>query len=175
MTAYRKRRFGRVRKLSSGRYRARYEGPDGMDHPAPTTFGSRGEAERFLSMVESDIASGRWLTPAAGRITVREWGDRWYRASLNGWKPKTRNTYHSVLQRLIYPHLGRVTLAALRPITIASWVGKLGERLGPSPGAAGVPAAGADPVLGRRQRADPRLALPPGTPSAPARPRNRTS
>ncbi len=27
-----KRRFGRVRKLPSGRYQARYRGPDGLDH-----------------------------------------------------------------------------------------------------------------------------------------------
>ncbi len=33
-----KRHFGRIRKLPSGRYQARYPGPDGVDRPAPHTF-----------------------------------------------------------------------------------------------------------------------------------------
>ncbi|MDQ0842796.1 hypothetical protein QFZ68_002476 [Streptomyces sp. V1I6] len=32
-----KRSFGRVRKLPSGRYQARYLAPDGIDRPAPHT------------------------------------------------------------------------------------------------------------------------------------------
>ena len=35
-----KRRFGRVRELPSGRWQARYKGPDGIDRPAPRTFDS---------------------------------------------------------------------------------------------------------------------------------------
>jgi hypothetical protein len=33
-----KRRFGRLRELPSGRWQARYKGPDGIDRPAPHTF-----------------------------------------------------------------------------------------------------------------------------------------
>jgi integrase len=126
-----KRRFGRVRKLPSGRYQARYRGPDGQDHPAPYTFGSAKEADRFLSMVEADITTGRWIAPAAGRTTVGEWAEQWFSAA-SGWKPKTRNTYRSVLDRLILAHLGGMPLAALRPIVVANWVGKLSDRLSPS-------------------------------------------
>ena len=36
-----KRRFGRVRRLPSGHYQARYAGPDGIDRPAPQTFRPR--------------------------------------------------------------------------------------------------------------------------------------
>ena len=42
-----KRRFGRVRRLPSGRFQARYRGPDGVDHPAPTTFGTKTDAEKW--------------------------------------------------------------------------------------------------------------------------------
>jgi len=34
------RRFGNVRKLQSGRWQARYQGPDGLMRSAPETFGS---------------------------------------------------------------------------------------------------------------------------------------
>jgi hypothetical protein len=33
-----KRRFGRVRQLPSGRWQARYLGPDGIDRPADRTL-----------------------------------------------------------------------------------------------------------------------------------------
>src|ERR1039458_5356234 len=45
----RKRRFGRVRQLASGRWQARYQGPDGLDRPAPETFASKtDELYRYL-------------------------------------------------------------------------------------------------------------------------------
>lgn len=37
-------RFGRVRKLPSGRWQARYHGPDGVDRPAPATFATLTDA-----------------------------------------------------------------------------------------------------------------------------------
>lgn len=44
--AGKRRTFGRVRKLPSGRYQARYLGPDGLLRPAPRTFERRREAEQ---------------------------------------------------------------------------------------------------------------------------------
>ena len=50
-----KRRFGRVRRLPSGRYQVRYRGPDGIDRPAPETFRTKGDAEVWLTMKEAVI------------------------------------------------------------------------------------------------------------------------
>ncbi|MBG6068168.1 tyrosine-type recombinase/integrase [Micromonospora ureilytica] len=130
--APRKRRFGRIRKLPSGRYQVRYLGPDGLDHPAPSTFRSKAESERFLSIVEADIAQGRWIAPSAGRTTIGEWAELWFSAAESGWKPKTVHTYRSVLDRLIVPHLGRTQLSMLRPIAVSKWVGKLSQTLSAS-------------------------------------------
>lgn len=44
-----KRRFGNVRRLRSGRFQARWEGPDGYSHKAPATFAGRAEAEAWLT------------------------------------------------------------------------------------------------------------------------------
>jgi hypothetical protein len=63
-----RRRFGRVRQLTSGRWQARYPGPDGQLRTAPTTFGRRGEAERFLSEIETDISRGDWFDPLAAAM-----------------------------------------------------------------------------------------------------------
>ena len=38
------RRFGNIRKRSSGRWQARYIGPDGLEHTAPNTFATDREA-----------------------------------------------------------------------------------------------------------------------------------
>ena len=81
MTATEKRDFGNVRKLPSGNWQARYRGPDGRDHRAPTTFVRRGHAERWLLRERDAISEGRWVTPErrqeAARApelpTVAEW------------------------------------------------------------------------------------------------------
>lgn len=127
-----KRRFGRVRKLPSGRYQARYRGPDGQDHPAPTTFASKREAERFLSLAEADVAQGRWLMPDAAQLTVGQWCEQWFGPASTTWKVKTLQTYRSVLDRLILPRLGDAQLATLRPITVSRWVADLVNNLSPS-------------------------------------------
>ena len=54
------RPFGSMRLLPSGRFQVRYYGPDGLRHTAPMTFGTRIEARRWLSMMEADLARGRW-------------------------------------------------------------------------------------------------------------------
>ena len=40
-----KRVFGEISRLPSGRFRARYTGPDGNRHSAPVTFVARIDAE----------------------------------------------------------------------------------------------------------------------------------
>jgi len=45
-----KRGFGQITRLLSGRYRARYTGPDTKLHNAPTTFDSKLEAEALLTV-----------------------------------------------------------------------------------------------------------------------------
>jgi len=132
MASGKKRRFGRVRQLPSGRWQARYRGPDGRDHPAPTTFASRRLAERFLSLVEADITQGRWIAPEASKITVGEWAEQWFAASTATLKPKTRHTYRSLLTRLILPRFGNVALSAVVPMTVAQWVADLAAKVGPS-------------------------------------------
>jgi hypothetical protein len=44
MAAPRTRHFGNIRKRSSGRYQARYRGPDGRLRSAPYTFERRSDA-----------------------------------------------------------------------------------------------------------------------------------
>ena len=72
----RRRQFGSVRKLSSGRWQARYEIEGGRSVTAPSSFATKAEAARWLSTVESDRAKGGWVDPLAGRIALDSyaWG-----------------------------------------------------------------------------------------------------
>lgn len=127
-----KRRFGRIRQLSSGRWQARYRGPDGRDRAAPRTYATEREAQQFLSIVEGDIARDRWVLPVVQRTTVAQWTEQWWVSAHRSWKPKTRDSYRSLLDRTILPVFGPMPLTSLRPIQVARWVGELSDRLSAS-------------------------------------------
>lgn len=59
-----KRSFGTKNKLPSGRYRARYTGPDGARHSAPHTFETQEAAEAWLASEWKLIEWGHWTSPA---------------------------------------------------------------------------------------------------------------
>lgn len=88
----RRRTFGNVRKLPSGRYQARYLDPSGHRHRAPRTFATLGDANRWLSATEAAIARGAWIDPRAGTITFREYADGWLE-SRPGLRPRTVELY----------------------------------------------------------------------------------
>ena len=69
-----RRRFGYVRKLPSGRYQASFIGPSGLRQTAPGTFRTTTNADRWLSAAEADILRGAWLSgqDAEREATVRE-------------------------------------------------------------------------------------------------------
>lgn len=127
-----KRRFGRVRKLPSGRYQARYLGPDGLDRPAPNTFPTKRDAEQWLTVAESDILRGKWVDPRAGGYTVREWSEKWFDAARAHLKIKTQANYRTLLDLRIYPTFGDLRLSAVRPIMVGEWVAQLSAKLSPS-------------------------------------------
>ncbi|WP_103535965.1 site-specific integrase [Streptomyces sp. SM11] len=120
-----RRNFGRIRKLPSGRFQARYPGPDGVLRPADRTFATTTDAGRWLDKKRIEIEEGRWLDPAEGQTTVRDWSARWLAAVSPQLKHKTQATYRSLINSLINPALGDRELSSLRPITIAEWVGSM--------------------------------------------------
>jgi len=65
------RRFGNVRRLPSGRYQASYLRLDGLRKYAPETFERKGDAERFLALVETQLGSGDWSNPARAKGKAR--------------------------------------------------------------------------------------------------------
>jgi hypothetical protein len=61
--AARRRRFGRVRKLPSGKYQASFVGPNGKRQNAPDTFLSKTDAGH-CPKVSGLMRSGVWFSTA---------------------------------------------------------------------------------------------------------------
>jgi len=87
-----KRRFGRVRKLPSGRWQVRYKGPDGLDRPAPRTFPTKRDAEVWLTKTEADMLADDWLDPDLGRVVFGDYASAWI-DERPGLRPKTVQLY----------------------------------------------------------------------------------
>lgn len=60
MASTRRRRFGNVELLKSGKYRALYRGPDGKRHRAPHTFYDEGDAIAWLRDEQRLIEFDEW-------------------------------------------------------------------------------------------------------------------
>ncbi|MFU8876351.1 tyrosine-type recombinase/integrase [Micromonospora sp. SL4-19] len=119
-----KRRFGRIRKLPSGRFQARYLGPDGIDRPAPHTFARKADADRWLAAVEADIIKGTWHDPNRGRIALGEYATTWidHRPNL---RPRTVALYRWLYRKYIEPTLSAVLLSDLTPGRVRAWYAEL--------------------------------------------------
>ena len=115
-----KRRFGRVRELPSGRWQARYKGPDGIDRPAPHTFDSKTSAERWLTLTEADVIQGSWVNPDAGRVLFGNYAADWIEER-PGLRPKTTELYRYLLRRHLSPTFEARPLAEIREAHVRRW------------------------------------------------------
>ena len=115
-----RRRFGRVRKLPSGRYQARYRGPDGIDRPAPTTFATKTAAERWLVKTEAEIHDDAWTDPDLGRALFREYAHAWI-GERAGLRPNTVQVYRYVLSKHLLPSFGNRLIADIKEAHVRHW------------------------------------------------------
>ena len=128
-----RRLTGAIRKLPSGRYQARVRAPDGSMHPAPTTFATKADADRWLAGAVTDQATGTWIDPRVGEVPFRQFAQEWLRGKA-ALAPKTLELYSYLLDRLILPALGDVPLGEITPARVRAWRAELlrAGRPGPS-------------------------------------------
>jgi integrase len=120
-----RRRFGRLRHLPSGRWQAAYVGPDLKLHSAPSTFASDVAAESWLATERRKIDLGTWgSVERSDGITLREYAQKWIEQ--RALRPRTRQHYEGMLQRLILPELGDAVMVTMTPATIRQWHTQLG-------------------------------------------------
>lgn len=71
------RSFGSIRRLPSGRWQARYRGPDGIMRSAPRTFIRKADASKWLALTQAELLSGGWTDPEAGRVPFPAYAAAW--------------------------------------------------------------------------------------------------
>jgi integrase len=114
-----RRHFGSIRKLPSGRYQAHHLGLDARQHSAPQTFERKRDAELWLSNVEASLARGDWFDPQAGRVLLREYAKAWLEE--RQLSPTTYERYGYVLRLHILPTLGSYAVADITEPEVRRW------------------------------------------------------
>jgi integrase len=114
-----KRRFGRVRTLASGRYQARYPGPDGIDRPASQTFATKKDADVWLTLKEAEIRRGDWMDPDAGKVAFGAYAANWINDQVL--KPRTDGLYRGLLKNHLAAAFGNVDIGDIREGDIRRW------------------------------------------------------
>jgi integrase len=134
-----KRQFGSIRKLPSGRFQARYTGPDGHMYAArrengqPLTFETKGDANDWLSLRRSEILRNDWLPPSAPKaspVTVREFAEAWL--SHRDLEDRTRDHYAQLLRDHVFPKFGSTPVPGVTPAEVRTWHANLGKVTGPT-------------------------------------------
>lgn len=113
-----RRQFGRVRKLPSGRWQARYSAPDGEDRSLGT-FPTKAAANQALAKVELEMASGAWIDPARREQTLDSYAQSWL--ATRSLRPRTRESYEDQLRLRILPRLGRMPLGRITAQEVRTW------------------------------------------------------
>ncbi|WP_250214477.1 tyrosine-type recombinase/integrase [Acrocarpospora catenulata] len=114
------RRFGSIRKLPSGRFQIRYPGPDGRMRNGEETFERKGDADRALTLIESQIIAGEWTDPERAKIKLKDYAETWIKER-PGLRPRTVDLYTWTLAKHITPYLGGVSLGKLSTPMIRQW------------------------------------------------------
>jgi integrase len=147
-------------------WRVKYRAPDG-EEISESGFETKTSALNFGRDQEARIREGRWTDPAAGKITVGEWIDRWLEVQDVGISTEDSREYQ--IRRFLRPAWNTTPLASISSDAITRWENALPAKLGVSRRTARDARSLLCTILG-----DAAAARPPLIPYNPAlRPRNR--
>ncbi len=131
-----RRNFGTIRKLPSGRYQASYVAPDDIRYNGPRTFQTKTDASAWLSSIDVDISRGLWVSPKseAKRATSMQKLSDYLESHIelqitfNGQpiQESTKETY----RRIAKNHLGELAempINQIRKTDIDNWFSKLAK------------------------------------------------
>ena len=117
-----------IAKRPDGRWRARYRDAAGKEHSKH--FDRKTDAQRWLDEMTAAIVTGQYVDPRSGRITFREYAERWRATQVH--RLTTQDYIEGNLRRNAYPVLGDKPLSSIRPSEVQGWVKGMTDRLAPS-------------------------------------------
>jgi integrase len=118
---------GVSRRGKTGPWRARYYDAAGNQHER--LFDRWEDARDWRQDQVAAVAAGTWVAPRDGRITFKEYAERWRQGS--GLRAQSADTVESRLRLHAYPTLGDRPLADLRHSELRAWVSSLERSLSP--------------------------------------------
>jgi integrase len=131
----RRRTFGYVRKMKSGRWQASYLDPVSRSRvKAPSTFDTKSDASRWIATAETDLARGVRVDAELAERPFDAWAAEW----LGGLhvKPKTFVGYEASLRNHVLPAFGQRPVNSITYRHCKAFVDDL-LRSGLAPGTAG--------------------------------------
>ncbi len=117
--ASKRRDWGRIRQLKSGRWQARFPGPDGVLRPAPETFETRKEAAVWLAEKQTEIAKEDWVDPDAGKVPFLEYATKW--VAERKLSETTRERYEGIVRKHFNPMFADKAVADIKEATVRRW------------------------------------------------------
>lgn len=117
--------WGQREQLPSGRWRARYKGPDGQTYAAAETFDNKGQADAWLAQRHSEITRDEWQPTRrkADRVLFAGYADAWLRD--RELKPRTVEHYRRLIDRFIAPTFASTPVERLTPAAVRAWYAEL--------------------------------------------------
>lgn len=101
------------------RWKARYRDPQGRQRSK--TFARKGDADRFLANVVSDMGRGDWIDPRRSRVTFGAWADAWWATTVH-LRPSTRKGYATALRARIRPRFDQVPVGSIDRTVVKEFV-----------------------------------------------------
>ena len=117
-----------IAKRPNGKWRARYRDPDGREHARH--FVRKVDAQRWLDETTTDLVTGRYVDPAAGRTTFETFATTWLAAQTSD--VSTREAMASRVRVHLLPTFGPMELRAIRPSSVQAWLRGRSEVVSPS-------------------------------------------
>ncbi|MFI6979888.1 tyrosine-type recombinase/integrase [Embleya sp. NPDC050154] len=118
--AGKRRTWGRVRKLPSGRWQARFPHPEtGELLPADRTFATKVDADDWLAEKRTEIRRETWIDPEAGKISFSVFAERWIKE--RDIERTTRDLYEGLNRLHLNPTFGEKDLADLKEAHVRTW------------------------------------------------------
>lgn len=109
--------FGHVEHLPSGKWRARYTGPDGIRRSR--SFRTKTDARAWLASTSADVTRKAWKAPEHGRRTVGAYAaDYLARSDL---RDSTRVLYESSWRNHLCDHWQTVPVGDVTPARVRAW------------------------------------------------------
>ncbi|MFJ8910617.1 tyrosine-type recombinase/integrase [Amycolatopsis sp. NPDC102389] len=117
--ASKRRDWGRIRQLKSGRWQARYPGPDGVLRPAPETFETRKAAAGWLAEKQTEIEKEDWVDPDAGKVPFMGYASKW--VAERKLSETTRERYEGIVRNHFGPTFEGKKVADIKAATVRRW------------------------------------------------------